>query len=302
MGASNNGRCPYLHDALLANSKAVLRGSGRSAGVDGRRSAFNRNRPRGRRGCCRFLRRLAALLWRPAVPLRSVVSEQLPERAEAERERVLPAWARPVAEVAGLREVVSCLRHRHRRPVHPGTEDQNSQTHHQEMAVPAVHLRTLLELAARVLAEDRLQFATAQASTSGSNGNGHSEFVFNRFGTVICRRRPAHWLRIRGGAICERFHTEFLALSLPRPQFDQASALMLARVPITQLRSLRLPEARWEHTHHRPRFRAVHQKAIGPPRHQTKAMDLEQALTPGAVADVRSVGSGSASPQPRGKP
>ena len=90
------------------------------------------------------------------------MSEQRPEQAEAERERVAPAWGRPVAEVAVAREVASFLRHHRRRPVHPETEDQNSQTHHQEMAVPAVCLRMSLESAA--LGEERLQFATDHAS------------------------------------------------------------------------------------------------------------------------------------------
>ena len=49
---------------------------------------------------CRFLGGWRRSPWRPAVPLRSVVSEPPPELAEAERERVPQAWARPVAEVA----------------------------------------------------------------------------------------------------------------------------------------------------------------------------------------------------------
>ena len=71
--------------------------------------------------------------------------------------------------VAGLPEVVSCRRHRRRLPVHPETVDQDSQTRPREMVVLAVHPRTLRE-SARVLAEDRLQFATARAVTRARMG------------------------------------------------------------------------------------------------------------------------------------
>ena len=188
-----------------------------------------------------------------------------------------PAWGRPVAEVAAAREVVSFLHHRRRRPVHPETEDQNSQTHHQEMAVPAVCLRMSLELAARPLAEDHLQFATAQASITARMETDQQAHLQLRRHCHLLAATSSLDLDSRGSDLRPVSH-RVPPLSLPLPQFDQASALMLARVPITQLRSLRLSEARWEHTHHRPRFRALHQKAIGPPRHQTKAMDLEQAL------------------------
>ena len=109
--------------------------------------------------------RLAAWLWQPAVPLRSAVSERRPEQAEAELEQLLPAWGRPVVEVAVAREVVSCRRHRRRPPVHPETEGQNSQTHHQEMLVLAVRPRMSLE-SARVLMADHPQLAMARAVTT----------------------------------------------------------------------------------------------------------------------------------------
>ncbi len=101
----------------------------------------------------------AALPWLPAVPRRSVVSELLQELAEAEPDRVLSALARPVAVAAGLLEAASYRRHRHPRPVHPGTAGRNSQTRRPETGVPAAHQQTLQELGR--LTEARRQFATA---------------------------------------------------------------------------------------------------------------------------------------------
>jgi hypothetical protein len=201
--------------------------------------------------------RLAALPWRRVVPLRSAASERRPEQAGAERERVLPAWERPVAEVAVARGVVSFLRHHRRPPVHPETEDQNSQTRHQEMVVPAVRLRMLLESAARLLVEDRLRFATAQAIiTPRMETDQQVHLQLLRHCHLLAATNSLD-LDSKGSDLRPVSH-RVPPLSLPRPQFDPASAVMLAQVPITQLRSLRLPEARWEHPHHRPRFRALH--------------------------------------------
>ncbi len=220
--------------------------------------------------------RLAALRWRPAVPLRSAVSERRPEQAEAERERLLPAWERRGAEVVVARGVVSFLRHHRRPPVHPETENQDSHTRHQEMVVPAVRLRMSLESAARHLVEDRLQFATAQAIITARMEMGEQVHLQLLRHCHLLAATSSLDLDSKGSELRPVSH-RVPRLSLPRPRFDQGSAVMLAQVLITQLRSLRLPEARWEHHHHRPRFRAVHQKAIGPPRQRMKPVDLAQA-------------------------
>ena len=174
----------------------------------------------------------------------------------------------------GALEVVSFRRHRRRRPVHPGTADQNSQTHHPEMAVPAVRQRMLLE-SGSTSSGGSSPVRNGSGQYHGSNGNGPASS--SSIASALSSVGGDHLTG--SGFEGERSASGFTPSSspiLPRPQFDQASALMLARAPIPQLRSRRLPGP-MEHTDHRPRSRRCIRRQSVDHRQQTKAMDLAQA-------------------------